>query len=155
MSTPSPSPSPAPGRGARIAIATGRILFGLLFLMAGTVNLLMVLKVMAEKNNGLPPDALAFVTALQQSGYMMGLIAATQLIVGLLLVVNRSVPLALALIAPFMVNSVCFHLFLERGGLVPSLVITAVMFALAWAYRGSFAPMLASRVRPGDRWTRG
>jgi uncharacterized membrane protein YphA (DoxX/SURF4 family) len=143
-----------PGRGARIAIAIGRILFGLVFLMAGTVNLLMVLKVMPEQNEGLPPGALEFATALQHTGYMMGLIALTQLVVGLLLVVNRCVPLALALITPFMVNSVCFHAFLEHGGLVPALVISTLLLALAWAYRGSFAPMLAPRARPGDRWTR-
>jgi hypothetical protein len=147
------SPTPTAGRGTRILIASGRIAFGLLFLMAGTVNLLMVLHLMPEHNEGIAPAALSFATALQQSGYMMGLIAATQLVCAVLLLSNRFVPLALAVIAPFMVNSVCFHAFLERGGLVPSLVFFAIMLALAWAYRGSFAPMLKARARPGTHWT--
>jgi hypothetical protein len=141
--------SSTPGRGARIAIAIGRIIFGLLFLMAGGVGAAMVLGLMPEQTGGLPPRALAFATALRDTGYMNGLIAITQLVVAVLMLSNRFVPLALALIAPFMVNSVCFHLFLERGGLIPALVISALMLALAWAYRGAFKPMLAARARPG------
>lgn len=42
----------------------------------------------------LPEAAAAFAGALAKTGYMMQLIGATQLIVGLLLVLNRFVPLA-------------------------------------------------------------
>jgi putative oxidoreductase len=96
----------------------------------------------------MPDDALAFVTALVESGYLMQLIAATHLIVGLLLLINRFVPLALALFAPFIVNSIAFHLFLERSGLPMALVFLALELYLAWVYRAAFRPMLASRVVP-------
>jgi hypothetical protein len=68
-----------------------------------------------------------------------------------LLVVNRFVPLALALIAPFILNSVAFHWFLEPGGRIPSLVFLAFELGLAWAYREAFKPMLAWKVKPGAR----
>lgn len=97
----------------------------------------------------LPEGAMAFVVALVNSGYMMQLIAVTHLTVGVLLVVNRFVPLALALFAPFMVHSVAFHLVLERSGLVMSLVFLAMELYLAWCYRAAFRPMLAARVQPG------
>ena len=79
---------------------------------------------------------------------MMQLIGATQLIVGLLLVLNRFVPLALALFAPFMVNSIAFHLFLEHSGLPMATVFLALEVYLAWAYRNAYPPILTMRATP-------
>ena len=62
----------------------------------------------------MPAKALQFSTALMESGYMMQLIGATLLVSGLLLVINRFVPLALVLLAPFFVNTAssarCTHM---------------------------------------------
>lgn len=99
----------------------------------------------------LPESAAAFAGALVNSGYMMQLIGATQLIVGVLLVVNRFVPLALALFAPFMVNSIAFHIWLEHTGLPMSAVFLALEVYLAWKYRDSYRPMLAMRADPTER----
>ena len=96
----------------------------------------------------MPEAVTAFVGALMKSGYMMQLIGTTQLIVGVLLLINRFVPLALALLAPFLVNSVAFHVFLEPSGLPMALVFVAFELYLAWAYRNAFRPMLAAKVTP-------
>lgn len=96
----------------------------------------------------LPEAAAAFAGALAHSGYMMQLIGATQLIVAVLLLSNRFVPLALALFAPFIVNSIAFHACLEHSGLPMAAVFLALELYLAWAYRNAFGPMLAARVSP-------
>jgi hypothetical protein len=96
----------------------------------------------------MPEKTLQFVTALAESGYMMQLIGATLLGCGLLLVVNRFVPLALVLLAPFFLNSVLFHVFLERTGLPMSLVFSALELYLAWAYRAAYRPLFVSRHTP-------
>jgi hypothetical protein len=96
----------------------------------------------------LAPGAMAFAGALMQSGYMMQLIGATLLLTGLLLVSNRFVPLALALFAPFIVNSLCFHVFLEHTGLPMAGIFLLLELYLAWSYRGAFRTMLAPRVSP-------
>lgn len=96
----------------------------------------------------LPEKAMAFAGALMNSGYMMQLIGVTHLVVGVMLVTNRFVPLALALWAPFIVNSVAFHLFLERSGLGMASIFLALELYLAWTYRHAFRPMLAARVTP-------
>ena len=96
----------------------------------------------------MPAGATAFVGALLQTGYMMRLIGATQLAVGALLVTNRFVPLGLALFAPFMVNSVAFHVFLEPSGLIMAGIFLAAELYLAWVYRAAYRPMLAARVTP-------
>jgi len=97
----------------------------------------------------LPVRAAAFVTALMNTGYMMRLIGGTQLVVGVLLLANRYVPLALALIAPFLVNSIAFHAFLEPSGFPIAAVFSGLEIYLAWAYRKSFSAMLAARTTLG------
>jgi hypothetical protein len=96
----------------------------------------------------MPEKAMAFAGALFNSGYMMQLIGVTFLVVSVFLLLNRFVPLALALFAPFIVNSLCFHIFLERTGLPMAVIFAAIELYLAWAYRAAFRPMLAARVTP-------
>ena len=93
----------------------------------------------------LPEAAAAFTGALMKSGYMMQLIGTTQLIVGMLLLLNRFVPLALALFAPFIVNSIAFHTFLEHSGLPMAAVFLILEVYLAWSYRNAYRPMLAMK----------
>ena len=84
------------------------------------------------------------------TGYMMKLVAGTQLISGVLMLVNRFVPLALALLAPVVVNIIAFHLFLAPSTIAPGVVVLLLELYLAWAYRNAFRPMLAARVTPGE-----
>jgi hypothetical protein len=73
----------------------------------------------------------------------------TQFIVGTLLLTNRFVPLALALQAPFVVNSVAFHAFLERSGLPIAFAVLVLEIYLAWAYRKAYRAMLVLKTAPG------
>jgi hypothetical protein len=65
-----------------------------------------------------------------------------------LLLVNRFVPLALALLAPVVVNIILFHLFLAPSGLPVATVVLVLELFLAWVYRGAFRSMLAFRSKP-------
>jgi len=122
-----------------------RILLGLPLFIFG-LNLF--LNFIPQPKTPLPEGAMAFAGALVATGYMMQLIGTTQLVVGVLLLINRFVPLALALFAPFVVNSLAFHFFLERTGLPMALIFAGFELYLAWAYRAAFRPMLAARVSP-------
>jgi len=101
-----------------------------------------------QPSTPLPAGAAAFATALVQTGYMMPLIGATQLLVGVLLLSNRFVPLALVLFAPFMVNSIAFHAVLQPAGLPMVAVFLAVELYLAWVYRQSYRALLTARALP-------
>ena len=133
---------------ARRLAAAARIVMGLLFLVFGLNGFL---NFIPPPKTPMPVGAMAFAGALVKTGYMMQLIALTQLVVGALLVVNRFVPLALALIAPFIVNSMAFHVFLEPSGLPMAGGVAVLEIYLAWAYRESFRPMLAARAAPAGR----
>jgi hypothetical protein len=129
----------------RYVTVTIRVLLGLAFT---TFGLNLFFNFIPQPETPMPENAMAFAGALAKSGYMMQLIGVTQLVVGVLLLVNRFVPLALALITPFLVNSVAFHVFLERSGLPMALVFAVLTAYLAWAYRHAYRPMLAAKVDP-------
>jgi hypothetical protein len=94
-----------------------------------------------------PPAGLAavFLGGLAASGYLFPLLKGTEVIVGLLLLSNRFVPLALTILAPIVVNIVAFHLFLAPAGLAIPLVVTALGIYLASTERNAFAPVLRAR----------
>jgi len=122
-----------------------RILMGLIFFVFGLNGFLHFI----PQPKTMPDGAVAFFGALMGTGYMLPLIMGTQLLTGVLLLLNRFVPLALALIAPVIVNIVAFHAFLDPAGLVMAAVVLALELYLAWSYRKAFGPMLAARTMPG------
>ncbi|HSY53598.1 MAG TPA: DoxX family membrane protein [Opitutaceae bacterium] len=128
--------------------AIARILMGLPLFIFG---LNAFFNFIPQPKTPMSEGAMAFAGALMKSGYMMQLIGTTQLIVGAMLLSNRFVPLALALFAPFMVNSIAFHACLEHSGLPMAAVFLALELYLAWAYRHAYRPMLAARVDPTAR----
>ncbi len=125
--------------------AIARILMGLIFLVFGLNGFL---NFIPPPKSPMPEGATAFIGALMKTGYLLRLIMGAQLIVGILLLLNRFVPLALALIAPIIIGIMTFHIFLEPSGLPLAGVVFVLEIYLAWAYRRAFRPMLAMRVVP-------
>ena len=138
----------APRRPARHLPAAARLLMGLMFFVFGLNGFL---NFIPQPKEPMPEGAVAFAGALMQTGYMMPLVMGTQLIVGVLLLANRFVPLALALIAPIIVGIVSFHLFLAPATIGPGVGVLVLELYLAWCYRSAFRPMLAVRAIPGGR----
>ncbi|HKV51920.1 MAG TPA: hypothetical protein VJO52_12035 [Gemmatimonadaceae bacterium] len=132
---------------ARRLPVVSRSLLGLVFLFAGLNGFLNFM----PQPTSLPKGAAAFALALFQSGYMMQLVAGTQLLSGALLLVNRYVPLALALLAPVIVNIVAFHAFLLPSGLIMAAIVFALELHLAITYRAAYRSMLVARVSPAAR----
>ncbi len=130
----------------RFGPLAARSLMGLAFLVFGLNGFL---NFIPQPKTPMPEGAITFAGALMKTGYMMPLVAGTQVLVGLLLVLNRFVPLALALIAPIIVGIITFHIFLAPSTIVPGVVVLLLELYLAWAYRSTFGPMLAMKVKPG------
>lgn len=131
---------------ARFLPAIARIIMGLAFLVFGLNGFL---NFIPQPKEAMPEGVTALMGGFMKSGYMMPLIFGTQTVVGALLLLNCFVPLALALIAPVIVNIICFHVFLMPSTIAPGIVVLVLEIYLAWSYRRAFAPMLAFRVRPG------
>jgi hypothetical protein len=121
-----------------------RVVLGLVFFVFGLNGFLGFLP-----QPPLEGPAGAFLGALGATGYMFPLIKGTEVVAGALLLANRFVPLALAILAPVIVNIVLVHALLAPEGVVIAVIILALELYLAWSYRSAFRPMLAARTTPG------
>ncbi|HEY6419885.1 MAG TPA: hypothetical protein VIX59_12840 [Candidatus Binataceae bacterium] len=124
----------------KVATTIVRLLLGLVFLVMGLNGFLHFIPNMA-----MPAPAVSFFGGLAATGYMIPLIFATQTIGAVLLLLGVFVPLALALLAPVIVNIFVFHLYLAPGGLPIASVVALFELFLVWAHRAAFAPMLRAR----------
>ncbi len=123
----------------KILSALPRVLLGLIYFAAGLAGLL----------NKIPQEPMEGAAALYMSGlggsYLITLVKLTEVTVGVLLLANRFVPLALLIIAPVVINIAAFHLFYAPSGLaVPVFMIAAQIF-IAWQHRAAFATVLTAR----------
>jgi uncharacterized membrane protein YphA (DoxX/SURF4 family) len=129
---------------AKLVLAA-RILLGLIFFVFGLNFFLHFLP-----QPPMPEAAGAFAGAMFATGYLFVLLKVVEITSGLLLLAGRFVPLALALLAPIVVNIVFFHAFLAPAGIVLPLVVLALEIFLAWSYRAVYRPMLAARAEPTE-----
>ena len=127
----------------RTASTIARYLAGVIFLVFGLNGFLHFIPLP-------PPDGVAaqFMGALYVSHYLP-LIFALQVIAAVLLLANRFVPLALVVLAPVIVNILCFHAFMAPSGL-PLALFVAVLWALIFvdvrpAFAALFQPRLQAR----------
>ena len=97
---------------------------------------------------GLHNGALEFFLGLAATGYMLPLLYMTQAAAGACLLVGFFVPLALAVLAPVVVNILLFHIFLAPAGIPLALMLVSFEVSLAWSYRHAFAPMLQPHTIP-------
>ncbi len=121
-----------------------RVLMGVAFLFFG------VLGFIVKPPPDLPEKMKAMNAALGDAGYLH-VASATMVIVGVLLLINRFVPLALALIAPILVGILTFHIATSPSQIVPGAILTLLELFLAWSYRKAFRPMLAAKVAPSEK----
>src|SRR6476661_6258446 len=90
-----------------------------------------------------PPSELArqYFTVMFASHYLV-FVFGLQLIAGVLFLFRRTVPLALTIAGPLIVNILLFHALMDPGGIVPGLVVTALWFVIFWQFRAAFYGVL-------------
>src|SRR6185503_11951454 len=105
----------------RIAALIARLLLGLIFVVFGLNGFLHFIPM------GPPPAGLAgqFIGALAQSNYF-SVVAVLQIAGGVLLLVNRYVPLGLVLLGPVIFNILLYHLLLNPVGIGMAVLVTAL-----------------------------
>jgi len=111
----------------KITALIARLLLGLVFFVFGLNAFLHFIPAVL-------PTGLAgqFFTVLFQSHWVL-FIGGVQTIGGALLLVNRYVPLALALLGPIIVNILLYHFLLDFAG-APVAVIVAVLWLFLFFY---------------------
>jgi hypothetical protein len=125
----------------RIVSVVARFLAGVIFLVFGLNGFLNFIPLP-------PPGGVAgqFMGALYVSHYLW-VIFAFQVIAGVLLLVNRYVPLAVAMLAPVIVNILSFHALMAPSGL-PMALFAALLWAVIFLdVRPAFAGLFQSRLQ--------
>lgn len=124
----------------KIVVLIARLLLGLVFFVFGLNGFLNYLPA------PMPPGvAGAYLGALLSSHYVY-LVSGTEVAAGLLLLINRYVPLALALLAPVIANILVFHITMLAAGWQPALVTALIWGFLTWRVRAHFAPLFVPKV---------
>jgi uncharacterized membrane protein YphA (DoxX/SURF4 family) len=117
-----------------------RVLLGLIFFVFGLNFFLHFIP-----QPPLAGPAGAFAGAMFATGYLFVVVKVVEVVSGALLLAGRFVPLALALLAPIVINIVLFHAFLAPAGIALPIVVLALELFLAWSYRSVYRPMLVVR----------
>ncbi len=126
----------------KIAIIIARMLLGLTFFIFGLNGFFHFIP--APPMHG---PAGTFAGVMASSHYFL-FVAAVQVIVGVLLLINRFVPMALALLAPVLANILVFHITMQPKGLPPGIFATILWAFFAWSFRAYFAPLFVQKAMP-------
>src|SRR3954453_23053244 len=123
----------------RIVSAIARYLAGVIFLVFGLNGFLNFIPLP-------PPEGMAgqFMGALYASHYLW-VIFASQVISAVLLLVNRYVPLAVAVLAPVIVNILVFHALMAPNGLPLPLFVALLWVVIFADVRPAFKGLFQSR----------
>jgi putative oxidoreductase len=126
----------------KIASGIARYLAGVIFLVFGLNGFLNFIPMP-------PPAGIAgqFFGVLYASHYLW-VIFGFQLIAAVLLLVNRYVPLAVAMLAPVLVNILTFHALMAPSGLPLALFVAALWAVIFVDVRPAFTGLFQSRLQP-------
>ena len=126
----------------RIASKIARYLAGVIFLVMGLNGFLHFIPLPA-------PEGIAgqFMGALYVAHYLW-VIFAFQVVGGFLLLLNRYVPLAVALLAPVLVNILTFHALMAPAGLPMALFVAILWAAIFIEVRPAFSGLFQSHWQP-------
>lgn len=122
-----------------------RFLFGLPLVGFGLIGIITVMpdpQAAWENQDGFSPKATELILAMWESGYLMHTVAATHLFAGFFVIINRFVPLALAVHLPVSIQMGLFHLFLDPATGVFAFLVLAFNIALIVIYRDSYRELL-------------
>ena len=126
----------------KTASVIARYLAGAIFLVMGLNGFLNFIPLP-------PPGGIAgqFMGALYASHYLW-VIFAFQVIGGFLLLVNRYVPLAAAVLAPVIANILTFHVLMAPSGFPLALFVALLWAAIFIEVRPAFSGLFQSRLEP-------
>ncbi len=124
----------------KIVTLIARLLLGLIFVVFGLNGFLNFL------NMGPMPSGLAgqFIGALALSHYFW-VVAALQVAGGVLLLINRFVPLGLVLLGPVIVNIILYHAFLNPTGAPLAVVVLILWLIVFYGHRQYFSGIFVQR----------
>jgi putative oxidoreductase len=130
------------GESMKIVAMIARLLLGLVFLVFGAN------KIVAFMPTGPLPTGAAgqFVAALASTKYLM-FVGLCESVGGLLLLLNRFVPLGLTILGPVIVNILLAGLLMEHQAIPSGIVVTILWLIVFSRVRSNFAGLFEARAQ--------
>jgi putative oxidoreductase len=126
----------------KVTSTIARYLLGIIFLVFGLNGFLHFIPM------PLPPGVAGqFFMALGVSHYF-AVVFLLQLVAAVLLLAGRYVPLALAIIAPVVVNILCYHTFMAPSGLPMAVILLVLWLFSVINVRSAFAGLFQKSASP-------
>nr|WP_026287197.1 hypothetical protein [Gracilibacillus lacisalsi] len=119
-----------------IAYHAARLVLGIIFLIAGLNGFLVVLNI--EPLISTSPEAMV----LFQFNYLLVVEKSLEVICGLLLLINRFVPLALTVLTPITANIFLLHIFVDPSLLILAVIMVILQGYLLYYFRDKFKRLL-------------
>lgn len=122
------------------ALTLLRWIYAIFFFLIGARSLLVMAGFLPSSEYPGSPEAKAFAQSVFASGFISPLMSLTYFASGILLVIKRTAPLALVLLAPFIVAILFTHLTFEPNPLF-GIFMALLWLIFAWRFRSAFRPM--------------
>ena len=132
----------------KISIIVCRILMGLplfIFGLNAFIGFMPMPNEIPPEEGGFSPAAFKVLNDLWDTGFMMQSVCIAHVLTGASLLVNRFLPLALAIHLPVSIQMTLFHLVLEPISGVMAYAILAINLFLMYAHRTAYLPMLVAK----------
>ena len=88
-----------------------------------------------------PEEATSFMKSLSATGYLLQVVGAFEIFIGILLLFRKWVPFALLLLVPISFNIILFHLFLNMTGILPAILTAVINVILIFKYWKTYRPL--------------
>ncbi|MGB3342540.1 MAG: DoxX protein [Aequorivita sp.] len=86
-------------------------------------------------------EATNFMKSLHNTGYVLLVLGAFEIIIGLLLLFKKWVSFALILLAPITLNILLFHLFLDSPGILLAMIVVGLNGMLIYKHWKNYRPL--------------
>ncbi|MBC5993391.1 hypothetical protein [Pontibacter cellulosilyticus] len=126
----------------KITITIARVLLGAIFAFAGINGFLLLIGI---EPLGATSVHVPFMQVLVSTPYVIIPLKAAELTAGILLLINRFVPMALLILVPIGCNIFLFHLFADQSLLLNGFIVLGLLSILLYHYRGHYSQLLVYR----------
>ena len=115
-----------------------RILLGLILVVFGANKIYSFIPLPSP-----PEEAGRFMASLAATGYVLTVVAALEIVIGLMLIFRLWVPFALLVLVPISINILLFHLFLNVPAIGTALLVVVLNGVLLYKHRRKYKPLFA------------
>ena len=123
-----------------IALKLVRYLFAAFYVLIGIQTTLALLGIIPMPDFDLSPRNAAFQAALGETGFIVPIMALVFMASGVLMFFQRTAPLGIVLLAPFVVVIFFTHLMLD-GSVIRGTAHLGLLSLFAWQFRSAFRPL--------------